>query len=82
MKQVLSLIFVLIILAECTRPEVKTGPEKDPFPLKAYVEAENKAFRYEIKETIKGEAWTEYRIYLVSGTWLTTKEVDESEWWH
>ena len=46
------------------------------------MEAADEAFRYEISETHRGESWTEYRIYLVSGTWLTEAEVDEPEWWH
>ena len=82
MKQYLSLIFVFVLMAACKQPGPETGPATDPFPLKAYVDTEDPAFRYEIKETIKGEAWTEYRIYLVSGTWLSAEEVDEPEWWH
>jgi len=72
----------LIILAACSSPDPGTSPAKDIFQLQAYVETEDKAFRYEIIETEKGEAWTEYRVYMVSGTWLTTEEVDEPEWWH
>jgi PhoPQ-activated pathogenicity-related protein len=82
MKQLISLIFTLTILVACSSPEPKTSPAEDSFPLKSYVETKDKAFRYEIKETIKGEAWTEYRIFLVSGTWLSSEQVDEPEWWH
>ena len=82
MKQLSVLFLSLIILTACTRKEPESGPPKDPFPLKAYVETEDKAFRYEIIETEKGETWTEYRVYMVSGTWLTEQEVDELEWWH
>jgi PhoPQ-activated pathogenicity-related protein len=81
MKQTLFFI-TLLLLTSCSKPETKTTSAGDPFPLKAYVEAEDDAFRYEIKETVRGESWTEYRIYLVSGTWLSEKEVDEPEWWH
>jgi len=82
MKQIIFSLLALSILAACNSPEPKTSPAKDPFPLKAYVETPDDAFRYEIKETVRGEAWTEYRIYMVSGTWLTEQEVDEPEWWH
>jgi len=82
MKQIVIAFFALIIMAACSSPEQKTTPSESLFPLKAYVETPDEAFRYEIKETVRGESWTEYRIYMVSGTWLTENEVDESEWWH
>lgn len=82
MKHIILTIAVLILLAGCNSPEPKTEVVKDSFPLKAYVETPDLAFRYEIAETVRGESWTEYRIYLVSGTWLTEEEVDEPEWWH
>ena len=76
------MVIVAMLLASCSSPEPKSTTIKDPFPLKAYVETADEAFRYEIAETVRGESWTEYRIYLVSGTWLTEAEVDEPEWWH
>ena len=82
MKQILIAFSALILLAACKSPEQKTTTSEPSFPLKAYVETEDKAFRYEIVETIKGDSWTEYRIYMVSGTWFTHEEVDEPEWWH
>jgi len=82
MKQIIIGISVLLILAACSSPEPKKSPAEDPFPLKVYVETPDEAFRYEIMETVRGESWTEYRVYLVSGTWLTEAEVDEPEWWH
>lgn len=82
MKRLLSLFFALIILAACKSPDQVSPPAKAVFPLQAYVDAEYEAFHYEIKETIKGEDWTEYRVLLVSGTWLTPGEVDETRWWH
>jgi len=81
MKQTLFLVALLLADA-CSSPEPKSGDIKELFSLKAYVEAADESFRYEIAETIKGESWTEYRIHLVSGTWLTSAEVDEPEWWH
>jgi PhoPQ-activated pathogenicity-related protein len=82
MKNLIPLFLAVSVLAACNRQEPAGSPAKDPFPLKAYVETEDKAFRYEIKETIKGETWTEYRVYLVSGSWLTEQDVDEPRWWH
>ncbi len=35
-----------------------------------------------LRRRVRGESWTEYRIHLVSGTWLTEEEVDTPEWWH
>jgi PhoPQ-activated pathogenicity-related protein len=82
MKQIIFFLFTLFILAACSSPELKTNSAKNLFPLKAFVETPDDAFRYEITETVRGESWTEYRIHLVSGTWLTEEEVDVSEWWH
>ena len=82
MKQTIIALMALIILAACSSTEEKIEPTKSSFPLQAYVETADDAFRYEISETVRGEAWTEYRVYLVSGTWLTKQEVDEPEWWH
>jgi len=81
MKQFLFLFLIMIMLASCshTEPDPIRGSS---FPLKVYTEAEDKAFSYEIVEQVQGDGWTEYRIYLISGTWLTTEEVDEPRWWH
>jgi len=82
MKLSLSIVLLAMLLSFCSSPESKTTTVSDSFPLKAYVETADEAFSYEITETVRGESWTEYRIYLVSGTWLTEAEVDEPEWWH
>jgi PhoPQ-activated pathogenicity-related protein len=82
MKQILISFVAWFILAACNSPEQKSEPTISSFPLKAYVEQEDTAFRYEIAETIQGESWTEYRVRMVSGTWLTPELVDEPEWWH
>ena len=50
--------------------------------LKEYVHREDPAFKYEVIETLKNDKWTEYHIKMVSGTWLTEKEVNITEWWH
>jgi len=50
--------------------------------LKEYVYKKDPAFRYEIVETFSGDGWKEYYIKMVSGTWLTEKEVNHTEWWH
>ncbi|MCD4710310.1 MAG: PhoPQ-activated pathogenicity-related family protein [Bacteroidales bacterium] len=81
MKHAILVIVAAILLTACSSPGTNTTPETS-FPLKAYVKTEDKAFSYEIIATVQGESWTEYRVYMVSGTWLTQKEVDEPEWWH
>lgn len=76
-------IVCLIIITACSSPEStsESTPEA-AFPLKDYVLAENDAFDYSIVETVSGDSWTEYRVRMVSGTWLTEQEVDQPEWWH
>ena len=50
--------------------------------LKEYVFKEDPAFRYEVVDTFSGDGWKEYYIKMVSGSWLTEKEVNQTEWWH
>jgi len=81
MKHLIPNFLVMIFLASCGSPE--PGPtQKSSFALQAFAEAEDKAFSYEIVETVQGDAWTEYQVYMISGTWLSTEEVDEPQWWH
>jgi PhoPQ-activated pathogenicity-related protein len=82
MRSLLSFVFPALLLVSCSSPAPETTSSIDLFPLTAYAEAGDDAFRYELAETVRGESWTEYRIYLVSGTWLSGAEVDETEWWH
>ncbi len=82
MKPFILLLAGTISLVACKRSEPGGSVPDSSFPLKSYVETPDPAFRYDIIETVKGDAWTEYRIYLVSGTWLSSEEVDEPEWWH
>ncbi len=59
MKQTVIALLALIILAACNSTEQKTAPSESSFPLQAYVEAPDEAFRYEISETVRGESWTD-----------------------
>ena len=74
----MSTVFVfsacLFILSGCTSPHNNH--------MKDYVTKADPAFRYEVAETFSGEGWTEHRVKMVSGTWLTKQEVNHPEWWH
>ena len=56
--------------------------EKQNSFLKKYVQEQDKAFRYEIKNVVEGDSWKEYVIKMVSQEWLTNEDVDQTEWWH
>jgi PhoPQ-activated pathogenicity-related protein len=75
----LSVIIILSIVVSCKGPQEK--PESK-FPLKEYVMNPNEPFSYTMVDTIHGASWTEFIVKMISGTWLTEKEVDETEWWH
>ena len=45
--------------------------------LKEYVSKEDPSFGYEIMDTVSGENWKEYRIKMVSGTWLSPDDFDD-----
>jgi PhoPQ-activated pathogenicity-related protein len=79
MRSILFVLLILTVIVSCAGPEKKSD---STFPLKEYVMDENEPFSYEIVDTIKGDTWTEFIVKMVSGTWLTEKEVDETVWWH
>jgi len=72
---IISFNFIVIIIISSCR-------QTDNNHLKEYVYAWDPAFRYEIIDTLYAETWKEYYIKMVSGTWLTEKEVNHTEWWH
>ena len=74
MSTVFVLSSCLFILSGCTSPHNNH--------MKDYVTKADPAFRYEVAETFNGEGWTEHRVKMVSGTWLTKQEVNHPEWWH
>jgi PhoPQ-activated pathogenicity-related protein len=83
MKYKIGTIILALSIFGCTTPDRTPETDQTPsFPLKEYVVQGDDAFSYEVKETIQGEGWTEYRIKMTSGHWLTEKEVDQTLWWH
>lgn len=73
MKHLHIFILSIFILFSC---------EKQNTLLKDFVQKEDDAFRYEIKNIIEGDSWQEYIIKMVSQDWLTLNDVEETEWWH
>ncbi len=73
MRKTIFLILSILIFSSC---------EKQNTLLKDYVQQEDKAFTYEIKNVVKGESWNEYIIKITSQQWLTTNEVNQVYWWH
>ena len=50
--------------------------------LEQYVAALDTTFKYELRDSVRGEGYTTYILYMESQRWLTTNEVDETLWWH
>ncbi len=50
--------------------------------LDRYVQAPDPAFRYELVKTVPGEGFTTYVLDMVSQNWLTSAEVEPTEWRH
>ncbi len=83
MKPILVVFASLLLIVSCKGPRAEPQAEAVAVsPLKEYVMTKDEAFKYNIEVTIKGENWTEYKVKMVSGTWLTEQEVDSPEWWH
>ncbi len=76
----LNLLFLLSLLFGCSEKEISNTNTL----LKDYVSLDDPSFRYEVIDTVQGENWKEYRIKMVSGTWLTPNDFDDesNEWWH
>ena len=49
-----------------------------------YVNSHDPYFRYDMVDTIIGDSWKEYKIRMVSGSWLDKNDFDDNsnEWWH
>ena len=49
-----------------------------------YVNSHDPSFRYDMVDTIIGDGWKEYKIRMVSGSWLDKNNFDDNsnEWWH
>ena len=73
-NKIIAIGYFILILAGCD--------SRHNNHMEEYVRTTDPAFRYNIEETFTGEGWTEYRVKMVSGTWLTKQEVNHPEWWH
>ena len=73
-NKIIAIGYFILILAGCD--------SRHNNHMEEYVRTADPAFRYNIEETFTGEGWTEYRVKMVSGTWLTKQEVNHPEWWH
>ena len=49
-----------------------------------YVNSPDPSFGYYMVDTIIGDGWKEYKIRMVSGSWLDKNDFDDNsnEWWH
>ena len=73
-NKIIAIGYFILILAGCD--------SRHNNHMEEYVRTADPAFRYNIEETFNGEGWTEHRVKMVSGTWLTKQEVNHPEWWH
>jgi PhoPQ-activated pathogenicity-related protein len=79
----LVLAFLVFFVWECK--QATTAPiseKKETSPLYDYVLAVDPEFKYEIVHTVKKDNYTYYVMRMTSQQWLTTNEVNETEWWH
>jgi len=79
----LVLPFLVFIVWSCKPGATEPIAEKkESSPLFDYVLADDPEFKYEIVHTAKKDAYTYYVMRMTSQRWLTTNEVNETEWWH
>jgi PhoPQ-activated pathogenicity-related protein len=51
-------------------------------PIKDYATATKSEYSYKLYKTIPGKGYTTHILRMISGTWLTEKEVKDPTWWH
>ena len=51
-------------------------------PIKDYAVASKGEYSFKFYKTIPGKGYTTHVLRMISGKWLTEKEVQETEWWH
>jgi len=79
----LALAFLVFFIWSCKPAATEPVAEiKATSPLYAYVLADDPEFKYEVVHTIKKDHYTYYVMRMTSQQWLTTNEVNETEWWH
>ncbi|REK12414.1 MAG: PhoPQ-activated pathogenicity [Planctomycetota bacterium] len=61
---------------------VASARGEEPTALDKYVAEPDPAYRWELVDTIEGRGFTTYVIEMVSQTYLTTEEVNRTEWKH
>ena len=72
--------FLFLVLNGC-----QTSYHKEEKNLiKDYVSTPETSYRYEIVDTVLGDGWKEYKVRMVSGSWLDKTNFDDSsnDWWH
>ena len=86
MKRTLTIISLFWVWVACQpgQPASETTSENDNqlSPLKEYVDTPDSVFKYELRNTIEGDGYTTYVLYMESQRWLTEKEVKDPLWWH
>ena len=83
LQPVMVLLVVLHILtfAGCAhRPESTLSPSFNP--IKDYATATKSEYSYKLYQTFPGKGYTTHVLRMISGTWLTEKEVQDPTWWH
>lgn len=74
-------LFFLFYLSLTLFFSCKPKPRKQDI-IHDFVHKKDEAFKYDIVQKGAGDGWIEYHVKMISGTWLTEAEVDETEWWH
>ena len=76
-------IFLIILLAVSCH-FLNAGPrlEYDQTALDQYVHQPDQAYRYEVINTLSGEGYTTFIVNLISQKYLTSEDVNKTEWQH
>ncbi|MEP0713040.1 MAG: PhoPQ-activated protein PqaA family protein, partial [Algoriphagus sp.] len=84
-QKFLLAVYGLLLFVACSSPSEKkteASETRSSTLLKDYVNSPSPDFSYEIVHSVPGEEYDFHVLRMVSQNWLTTAEVDQTEWWH
>ncbi|PZX52139.1 PhoPQ-activated pathogenicity-related protein [Algoriphagus ratkowskyi] len=83
--RILLACYGILFFVACSAPaekETQEAPTRSETLLKDYVNGPSPDFSYEIVHSVPGEKYDFHVLRMVSQNWLSTAEVNETEWWH
>jgi PhoPQ-activated pathogenicity-related protein len=79
LKKILLVLILVIVYFGLNYAFLST---KSYSSMEDYISSTKNEFSYEIEDIIYEEEWTGFHIKMISGEWLDSKKVENTDWWH